>query len=208
MRHLLQWFIGLSLTAATFFGANPCAAAEVNLSRVDAKFISAVLARPDLEVIEDTTPLTTWDDPQCQERRKFDVQQHENQVPYASYWVWLCHTGVLGVDGFDETVAQALQNLGHGDPDQTAPARAAEGWSFDIGGRRGRTITVINMIGSGQSASPYVVPTAGIRSRDATLNLAVVVGGAHIAFVGDPSNIEALKTAEKILRAADAVTPR
>jgi len=43
-RDLSQLLIGLSLTAAAFFGADPCAAAEVNLSRVDAKLISALQA--------------------------------------------------------------------------------------------------------------------------------------------------------------------
>jgi len=204
--HLSQLLIGLSLTAAAFFGTGPCAAAEVNLSKVDAQLITTVLAQPGLEVIEDTAPLPPWDDPECQERRKFDVRQVENQVPYATYSIWLCHSGVLGVDGFDKTVNEALKNLGHGDAKQTAESRAAEGWRFDIGGRQGRTITVIGTVSSG-AASVYLVPAAAIRSRDDTMNLAVVAGGVHLTFAGDPANMDALKTVEKILRAADAVTP-
>ena len=40
MRYLSQLLIGLSLTAAAFFGTALCAAAEVSLSRVDTQFIA------------------------------------------------------------------------------------------------------------------------------------------------------------------------
>jgi hypothetical protein len=48
---------------------------------------------------------------------------------------------------------------------------------------------------------------AAIRSRDQTLNLAVVANGMQLRSAGDPANIESLKTVEKILRAVDALTP-
>ncbi|HEX4598875.1 MAG TPA: hypothetical protein VH278_13865 [Burkholderiaceae bacterium] len=202
---LARFWIALPLIVATCLGADACAATEVSLSRIDARLIKSFMPRSDLEVTEDTVPLPLWDDPECQERRSFDVWQ--NQALYATVWVWLCHSGVLGVEGFDETVRESLQNLGHGDPTQTDQTKEAEGGRFDIGGRHGRTITVVTTTVSSGATVIQFLPVAAIRSRDQTLNLAVVANGMQLRSAGDPANIESLKTVEKILRAVDALTP-
>jgi hypothetical protein len=204
-RSLLRVLVALSLPIASVTYSGSSSAAEVSLVRVDAKLIKSFLPQPDLEVTEEAASQAPWDDPECRERRNFDVWQ--NQVPYAKYSVWLCHGGVLGVEGFKTTLEEALQNLGHDQPDQTDQSREAEGWGFDIGRRHGRTITVITM---GQGASPatalHFLPTAVVRSRDDTLNLAVATDDMQFAGAGHPSNVEALKKVEKILRAVDALT--
>jgi len=202
---LARCLAALSLPLAMAICAGPCTASEVSLARVDARLIKSFLPQPNLEVTEDTTPAPAWDDPECRERRSFDVWQ--NQTLYAMYSVWLCHGGVLGLEGFNTTVEESLRNLGHGQPDQSDRYKEAEGWGFEIGGRHGRTITVIT-VGQGTTAAAalHFLPTAVIRSLDDTLNLAVAtddlqfVGGSH------PTNIEALKNVEKILRAVDALT--
>jgi hypothetical protein len=196
--------VALSLPFAAVVCAGPCTAAEVSLTRVDASLIKSFLPQADLEVTEDTAPLPPWDNPECRERRSFDVWQ--NQIRYASYWVWLCHSGVLGVEGFDETVTESLQNLGHSDPNQSDQSKGAEGWRFEIGGRHGRTITVVTLIASSASGAIHLLPMAAIRSRDETLNLAVVADGVQLRSAGDTANIESLKTVERILRAVDGLT--
>jgi hypothetical protein len=202
---LVRCLVAASLSAGAVMCAGPCAAAEVSLARVDAKLIKSFLLQPDLEVTEDTTPAPAWDDPECRERRSFDVWQ--NQTRYAMYSVWLCHGGVLGLEGFSSTVEETLRNLGHGQPDQSDRYKEAEGWRFEIGGRQGRTITVITVgQGSTPAAALHFLPVAVIRSLDDTLNLAIATDDSQFAGGSHPTNIEALKTVEKILRAVDALT--
>jgi hypothetical protein len=204
-RNLLRFGLTLSLSVASVICSGPAPAAEVSLAKVDAKLIKSFLPQADLEVTEDAASQAPWDEPECRERRNFDVWQ--NQAPYAKYSVWLCHSGVLGVEGFKTTLEESLQNLEHGQPSQTDESKEAEGWGFDIGGRHGRTITVITG-GQGTSAASalHFLPTAVIRSLDDTLNLAVATDDMQFSGAGHPTNVEALKKVEKILRAVDALS--
>jgi len=119
----------------------------------------------------------------------------------------LCHGGLLGIEGFDLTVEESLRSLGHGDPNQTDGSKEEEGWTFEIGGRHGRAITVVTL-GTGNASvnAVHVLPTAAIRSRDNTLNLAVATDDVQLIKDGHPTIIEALKKVEQILRAVDALT--
>jgi hypothetical protein len=204
---LARSLVALSVLFTTAICAGRCVAAEVSLARVDAKLIKSFLSQPDLEVIEEATSGPGWDDPECREHRNFEVWQ--NQTRYATYSVWLCHSGVLGLEGFKTTVEESLQNLGHGEANQSERYKDAEGWDFEIGGRHGRTITIIT-VGQGTMAAAaalHFLPTAVIRSRDDTLNLAVATDDLQFGGGNHPTEIEALKIVEKILRAVDALTP-
>jgi hypothetical protein len=203
---ILARFLGaLSLSAATAIASAPCAAAEVSLARVDARLIKSLLPRSDLEVVEDIQPQQTWEHPDCREQRDFDVREKDGR--HARYSVWLCHGGLLGIEGFDVTVEESLRSLGRGDPNQTDGSKEEEGWTFEIGGRQGRAITVVTL-GTGNASvnAVHVLPTAAIRSRDDTLNLAVATDDVQLIEDGHPTIIEALKKVEQILRAVDALT--
>lgn len=197
-RFLVEW----SLLAATAIAFTSSTAAEVSLAKVDAKFIKSFMPQSDLEVKEESSPQSPWDNPQCRERRDFVVWRKDGR--HSNYSVWLCHGGVLGIDGLDSTVEESLKRLGHGDPNQSDSYKAGEGWTFHIDGRQGRVIVVT--VGSADaSGTAMLLPTAAIRSLDDGLNLAVATDDLQLMTDGLAPITEALEKVEEILRAVERI---
>jgi len=169
---------------------------------VDAKFIKSFMPQSDLEVKEESSPQSPWDNPQCRERRDFVIWRKDGR--HSNYSVWLCHGGVLGIDALDSTVEESLKRLGHGDPNQSDSYKAGEGWTFHIDGRQGRVIVVT--VGSADaSGTAMLLPTAAIRSLDDGLNLAVATDDLQLMTDGLAPITEVLEKVEEILRAVERI---